>query len=66
MIITLIGFRAYDLSIEGNENTSQISRWFWSRKRFRDINDKKVKRDIVYTTSLAQTRDKTAVIFPNF
>ncbi|MFQ3186407.1 MAG: glutamate dehydrogenase [Marinomonas primoryensis] len=50
---TFIGFRAYDLSIEGNETHLKLVDGS-GLGTFRDINDKKVKRDIVLHDILAK------------
>ena len=43
---TFIGFRAYDLAIEGNETHLKLVEGS-GLGTFRDLDDKKVKRDIV-------------------
>jgi glutamate dehydrogenase len=50
---TFIGFRAYDLSVEGKETHLKLVDGS-GLGTFRDINDKKVKRDIVLHDNLAK------------
>lgn len=50
---TFIGFRAYDLAIEGDETHLKLVEGS-GLGTFRDINDKKVKRDIVLQDNLAK------------
>ncbi|TYL48586.1 NAD-glutamate dehydrogenase [Marinomonas sp. IMCC 4694] len=50
---TFIGFRAYNLTVEGNETHLKLVDGS-GLGTFRDINDKKVKRDIVLQDNLAK------------
>ena len=50
---TFIGFRAYDLAIEGNETHLKLVEGS-GLGTFRDLDDKKVKRDIVLHDNLAK------------
>ena len=50
---TFIGFRAYDLTVEGNETHLKLVDGS-GLGTFRDLNDKKVKRDIVLHDRLAE------------
>lgn len=50
---TFIGFRAYDLAIEGEETHLKLVEGS-GLGTFRDINDKKVKRDIILHDNLAK------------
>lgn len=50
---TFIGFRAYDLTVEGNETHLKLVDGS-GLGTFRDLNDKKVKRDIVLQDRLAE------------
>ncbi|MCB5160945.1 NAD-glutamate dehydrogenase [Marinomonas algarum] len=50
---TFIGFRSYDLSIEGDETHLKLVEGS-GLGTFRDLNDKKVKRDIVLDDNLAR------------